>query len=165
MEKKYKYLTLRKFGWKRIAKNTQRFGWKLFDAEEETTITETTEYEGTISGDKLTITPHTRSSSSTKMNLSFSRDPDRFVNLGSIRILELFYNIFFLIRRILARLLPLAYIASIVLMLLSNSVPNGELDTATTVFFYALGGTAVWLAMIILENIFAKIASKILIYK
>lgn len=166
METKYKDLTIKKFGWKRIAKNTQRFGWKMFNAKEETTITETTEYEGTVSGNKVTITPHTTTSTKTRVKLNFSRDPNKFVNLGSIAVLEMFYNIFFLIRRILASILPLAYLAVFVIMILTNSVPNSDnLQTATTVFLYTLGGTGVWLTMIILENVFAKIASKILIYK
>ena len=74
MAKGIKVLCVKRFGWKRIAKNTQRFGWVLSDAEEETTVTETTTYEGKVVGDTLYVNPRTNRSSKVRVWLSFYRN-------------------------------------------------------------------------------------------
>lgn len=85
---KTKVLRLKRFGWKRIAKNVQRFGWTMSDAEEETTTTTETSYTGEIVNNKVYITPHKTSHTSIVVWLSFFRDKDKFYNLYAITFIH-----------------------------------------------------------------------------
>ncbi|MDE6850685.1 MAG: hypothetical protein K2J54_05090 [Clostridia bacterium] len=153
MAKGIKVLCVKRFGWKRIAKNTQRFGWVLSDAEEETTVTETTTYEGKVVGDTLYVNPRTNRSSKVRVWLSFYRN--MYIPAG-VRILEFFYNVFFLLRRILAFFLPLIAVGSLILML------TGGVDILLSLMLWIELAFGLWIAFIILEGILARIAYAVL---
>ena len=71
----WKHLSIRCWGWKRVVKNTERFGWELMDAKERTTTTTKTSYEGrVVSDDKVEITPRTQTTTKKRVELSFARD-------------------------------------------------------------------------------------------
>lgn len=158
------YLTIKKFGWKRIAKNKQRFGWVLADAVKETTVTESTSYEGRVSGDNLYITPKTTSKSKIRINLSFVRDRNDFENLGSIKPIETVYNLIFLIRRILGFFLLPVFIGIMIFGAFFGASDyllgeGGGIWIAWCVCFI------IWLGGIILEGILSRVAAKILRYR
>ena len=157
---KTKVLRLKRFGWKRIAKNVQRFGWTMSDAEEETTTTTETSYTGEIVNNKVYITPHKTSRTSIVVWLSFFRDKDRFYNLYAIRPLELLYTVIFWIRRILGNLLPLATLVMFIGVAVNQSTPNpAEFEN---IFLYYLLAIFIWLSGIVLEGVISRIAGKIL---
>ena len=145
--KNTKVLCVKRFGWKRIANNTERFGWIMYDAEEETTITTTTTYEGEIVDNKIYINPKTNRKSKVRVWLSFYRY-DR-VPLP-VKILEFIYNRIFFLRVILAFISPLYLGALIVLGFLQFSIEKLSFGFG----FVVLG----WLCCILLEGILARIA-------
>ena len=154
MAKETKNLVIKKLGWKRICKNTQRFGWVLDDAYQHEETTVTTTYTGEVVNDKIVIKEDNQKSTKVRVHLSFIRDRDWFVNFGKIRFLEIIYNIIFFFRRVLAFLLPIASIAALVVFLF------GKGDILLDSLFGALymAGFFVWIAFIIIENILARIA-------
>lgn len=156
-----KNLVIKRFGWKRVCKNTQRFGWILNDAiqHEETSVTTT--YEGRISGDKIYFDEHKSSSTRITIHLSFYRSKDYFTNLPVIFPLELIYNIVFFIRRFIGFFLPLLTIGAVIVALMTESNAVNEINFITiwmAVIF-------IWLGLVMLESILAIIASKILKFK
>lgn len=156
-----KYLTIKKFGWKRIAKNTQKFGWVLNDAEEHRETTTTTTYEGEVVNDEVRIREHTSSSTKVRIHLYFTRDPNNFENLKSIALIELLYNIAFLVRRIIGFILPIATVIMIILSFIGFSDMVIESSAPT---WWGMG-LFTWIGLIILESILASIARRILRWK
>lgn len=153
---KTKVLGIKRLGWKRVAKNVCRFGWHLSDAEEET-ITETeTEYEGTITDDKIYIKPHTKTTTKTTVWLTFWRDSREFSNLAAIFPIEFIYNIIFLARRIVGFALPL-YLGFCIICTAFGF--GSDIEPLLSAGGFILAG---WLALVALENIFAIIAKLIL---
>lgn len=151
-----KNLVIKRFGWKRICKNTQRFGWVLDDAVQHEETTVTTSYEGRIVDDKVYIDEHKKSSTIVSIHLSFYRNSDDYANLPAIFLFELIYNIVFFIRRIMGTLvLPLLTVVFAIVAALGKGMdsPLGS--------YWGIS-IAIWLGLIILENIFALISSKIL---
>ena len=158
--RKTKVLRVKPFGWKRIARNVQRFGWTAYDAEEETTTTTETSYTGEIVGNKVYITPHTKSSTKVRVWLSFYRNSDNFKNLYAIKPFELLYGIVFWIRRILGTLLPIATVIMFIFVMINQSTPNPtEMESMFLYYLLALG---IWVLGMVLEGIIARIANKIL---
>ena len=155
-----KYLTIKKFGWKRVAKNHERFGWYLDEAIKHTITTEETEYEGRVYDDRITITPHTKITKKTRMELSFHRDTNDIANMGQIFFIELLFNIVFLLRRIIGFILPWMLVPFALVFLMGES--GSELGTTMT----SILGVAflAWLGGIILEVIISKIGEKVLKY-
>ena len=155
-----KVLCLKKFGWKRIAKNTERFGWILDDATEEEEITETHTWEGEYnpSTNKITGRERVEKSSKIRIWLTFYRYPNTFTNLIAISPLEILYTICFWIRRIVGFILPLLTIALFVVAAIGDG-PELLETSFGPLYFSALG---IWIALILLEGIFARIAAKIL---
>ena len=158
--RKTKVLRVKPFGWKRIARNVQRFGWTAYYAEEETTTTTETSYTGEIVGNKVYITPHTKSSTKVRVWLSFYRNSDNFKNLYAIKPFELLYGIVFWIRRILGTLLPIATVIMFIFVMINQSTPNPtEMES---IFLYYLLALGIWVLGMVLEGIIARIANKIL---
>lgn len=153
---KTKVLCVKRFGWKRIAKNTQRFGWILDSAEQETTVTEETTYEGSVVGDTVYINPRTHRTSKVRVWLSFYRYSSDYKNLSSIFFLEALYNLFFFIRRILAFFLPIVSVVALVVAF------SGGSDIVLKYGGWLAAAFFVWLGMIIFEGILSRIARKIL---
>lgn len=152
-----KVVAVRKFGWKRIAKNFCRFGWHLSDAEEERVTTYETTYEASVYDDKVYVKPHTTSNTKITMWLSFWRNSNEFTNLGAIWPLELIYNIIFLVRKIVAFFLPFVTIIMFLGMMLNFVDPeNSPLVKGWIIGFIG------WIVLIILEGILARIAAAIL---
>ncbi|MCM1131561.1 MAG: hypothetical protein NC310_08580 [Roseburia sp.] len=156
-----KYLIIKKFGWKRVAKNTQKFGWILNNAEEERETTTTTTYEGEVVNNEIRIHEHTSSSTKVSVHLYFVRDPNDFENLKSIVLIELLYNIAFLVRRIIGFVLPIATAIMILLSFIGFSDMVLE-NSATT--WWGIGLFS-WIGLIILESILPSIAKRILRWK
>ena len=161
MSTQRKTVTWGKFGWKRVCKNTMRFGWESLENVEHTETTYTTNYEGEVVNDKVYIHENTSSSTKTRIHMSFIRDISQIANYHTIFILELIYNIFFLIHKIVAFLLPLWTAAFFILML----VPDKDFmftNEFMTVFF---GFYFFWIFLIIIENVIARIASNVIRYE
>ncbi len=158
-------LSVRKFGWKRVAKNFCRFGWETVGAEERTEITETPchdhkEYE-TQEAYVIEDVYYTKRETKVRVWLSFVRFPDRFANLGAIKPLELLFDLVFLVRRILGFLLPLAALAAAVMTVIENA-GGGEYQYAFPLIGGVLAGAFVWLLLNVAEVVIARIASRIL---
>ena len=150
---KEKQLTLKKLGWKRIARNTERFGWFLKDATKHTEITETTTYEGHVSGDTIYINPKTHRTSKTRVWLTFYRSREVGAGVGFI---EFLYNLAYYIRKISLFCMPFLWAATFVLLIIGFS------DIAQTVIGLATTSVAGWIGGIIWETIWARIAGAIL---
>ena len=155
-----KNLSVKKFGWKRIAKNTQRFGWVISDAVEHTEVTETTTYEATVYNDTIYVNPKTNRSSWVRVFLTFYRNS--YLIPASVKVIEFFYNIIFFLRRVLAFFVP---IATVLVILFASMGGANAIDGGETIYMIGTGWVLIsgfWLAFIILENILARIASGIL---
>ena len=153
-----KHLVIKKIGWKRICKNTQRFGWVLDDAYQHEETTVTTTYTGEVINDKIVIKEDKQKSTKISVHLSFYRNSNWFVNLNKVKFLEFFYNIFFLFRRILAFFLPIISVVVLVIALMGKSdfILSSSLGIVWEI------GIFVWIFLIIIENILARIAYRIL---
>lgn len=154
-----KFLRVVPFGHKRVIRNERKFGWELVDYVKHTTTTTTTEYEGKVhdNGD-VTFTPHTSTSSKTRMELYFVRDKDRIANLGSVYLVEMWFNLIFLIRRIIGFFVPIVGVAFLLVALMGGSMDEVGKMVGTAFFVIILS----WLAGIILEDILAAIGKKVL---
>lgn len=154
----HKHLILKRFGWKRVANNTMRFGWQLNDAEQHTTTTIEKSYEGTICDDKVYIKENQTRRTSVSIHLYFSRRKSDYNNIYAIFPLELLYNICFLIRRIIGAILPIAFMGIILVVAIGSSdlIKESGADT------WLMIGFGIWLGLIILEGVLSRIAGKIL---
>ncbi len=155
-----KVLVLKKFGWKRIAKNTQRFGWTLDDATEEEEITETHTWEGEYlpSSNKFRARERVDKSSKIRIWLTFYRYPSAFSNLGAIAPIEALYTLFFWVRRIVGFFLPLLTVAVFIVAAMGDG-PELIESPFGPLYFSVFG---VWIVLILLEGILSRIAAKIL---
>lgn len=155
--KQFKSLIIKKLGWKRVAKNVMRFGWELDDAVEHHDTTVTTSYEGRVVGDTVYVDEHKDEKTKVRVHLDFHRDRSKFANLGAIFVFELFYNIFFYLRRLIGFCLPILLLGSLVVAMVdAQSELGGNLGILLCSLFCA------WLGLIALEGIFARIAHAIL---
>lgn len=153
-----KKLVIKKFGWKRVAKNVMRFGWDLDNAVEHVDTTVTTNYEERVVGDTVYLDQHDTTKTKVRIHLDFHRNKDKFENLKSVSVLEVFYNLIFTLRRLVGFCLPFLLIAAFVVAIIGQGGDEGftELWTAFGISF------AVWALFIILEGVFARISAKIL---
>lgn len=159
---KTKHMCLRKFGWKRIAKNICRFGWTLRDAEENHETTVTHGYNVSEDDDYIYVNPTTTTTTKVRIYLDFVRYPDDFKNLKSIILLEAFYNLIFVLRRFCGWILPFFTVVALVLPGLGGAGSGSDMDA----LYGWYGGTVLfWLVGFFLEGILARIASKVLKYK
>lgn len=171
MAVKYKKLVVGRVGWGRIVRNTERFGWELVTAEEVTTVETETYYEGyqdgnrfiieaEMDGNNIKLPTKTREHKSVREHLTFRRDSNWFKNLFAIFPLELIYNILFIVRRIIGILLPIAAGLLFAVAIIFNNI---ELrDDIIHISMYVEIAFVVWLALIIIEGILARIAKRIL---
>ena len=157
-----KSMRLKKLLSGRVIRNTKCFGWHLYDktdVEETTTWVDSVDAEH-MYGDKWKFTPHYNSETKYFLDVSFYRKSEWFTNLGGVKILEFFYNLIFLIRRIIGALLPAAFVIAMIFVIIgssSNDDPTGNLVGAI------FGGAFMtWVLLIVLEDIFAMIARGIL---
>lgn len=157
-----KSMRLKKLLSGRVIRNTKCFGWHLYDrtdVEETTTWVDSVDAEH-MYGDKWKFTPHYNSETKYFIELSFYRKSEWFRNLGGVKILEFFYNLIFLIRRIIGALLPAAFVIAMILAITSSSSNNDATGNLVGAIF---GGTFMsWLLLIVLEDIFAVTARGIL---
>lgn len=161
-----KEVYVKKFGYERIVKNFQKFGWTVNDIIEEITTTTERSYEGEIKDNKVYLKENVKTSSKVLINISMYRDTEDFVNLKSIKLLELVFNIFYLIRKLIAWILPLFS----GVMLLVALTGNSDLLFEAAEDELSIGGIwslvlFSWLGLILIENLLASIAGKCLIYK
>lgn len=155
-----KYLRIKKFGWKRVVKNVEKFGWTLDEAEKETVISRSTSYDGNVYGDKIYIKENVKETKKVFMNLSFHRYKDEFENLSSIFALELLYNIIFLLRRLCGFFLPVLSIVVFVLFALSSG--EGTLAKEMKLDIILAVDAIGWILGLVLEGVLASISKKIL---
>ena len=155
----WKHLSIRRWGWKRVVKNTERFGWELMDATERTTTTTKTSYEGRVVGDdKVEITPRTQTTTKKRVELSFARDRSYIQNVAPILMLEIFYWILFTIRRIFWLLMAIAFFVTLAIMLISSG-DETLIEPFTKLFGIVL---IIWLLARIAEGVISRIAGKII---
>ncbi len=158
-----KSLWVRQMGWQRIARNMGRFGWQLDDAVQQTETRTRTTYNGYVSENgNVNINPHTTKSKKIRIHLSFVRYDEDFENIGSMGLLEFFYNLFFFIRSLVGFVLPFTFL---VLIPPIGPLVGGMLfgdEKWANIVGVVLGILGAWLVLIILENILSRIAGKIL---
>lgn len=154
-----KTVTWGRLGWKRVCKNTMRFGWDSESNVEHTETTYTTSYEGEVVNDKVYLHENTKESTKTTMYMYFTRNTDQFVNLPQIFVLELLYNILLFIHKIVKFLIPLIVAGFFILLLTPfKDILYNNMEITAAIF----GVFVAWGILIILENILARIACKIL---
>ena len=142
-EKKYKDIGYTKdiktgrIGWKRIVKNTIRFGWEYVDDN---------------GGSNINLPP--TKVGKRKVELSFIRlNSEKDAQPAAVRALEFFYNLVFLIRRIAVFLLPVLAVAGIVVSIIK------KLEGFKTAAVFILVDFAIWIACIIAEGILSRCAA------
>ena len=157
-----KSMRLKKLLSGRVIRNTKCFGWHLYDktdVEETTTWVDSVDAEH-MYGDKWKFTPHYNSETKYFLDVSFYRKSEWFKNLGGVKILEFFYNLIFLIRRIIGALLPAVFVIAMIFVITGTS---GNDDTTSNLVGAIFGGTFMtWVLLMLLEDIFAMIARGIL---
>ena len=157
-----KSMRLKKLLSGRVIRNTKCFGWHLYDktdVEETTTWVDSVDAEH-MYGDKWKFTPHYNSETKYFLDVSFYRKSEWFKNLGGVKILEFFYNLIFLIRRIIGALLPAVFVITMIFVITGTS---GNDDTTSNLVGAIFGGTFMtWVLLMLLEDIFAMIARGIL---
>lgn len=154
-----KYLKVRKFGYKRVVNNERRFGWEPTQIIKHTETTSTTEYEGKVYDDgDVIITPHTTTTSKTRMKLYFERDKDRIANYSTVSLIEVLYDLVFLLRRAVGLLIPISCIGLGFVFLMGDS------DTEIGKQIITICGTVLvaWFSGVALESIIAFIGSKVI---
>ncbi len=157
-----KSMRLKKLLSGRVIRNTKCFGWHLYDktdVEETTTWVDSVDAEH-MYGDKWKFTPHYNSETKYFLDVSFYRKSEWFKNLGGVKILEFFYNLIFLIRRIIGALLPAVFVIAMIFVITGTS---GNDYTTSNLVGAIFGGTFMtWVLLMLLEDIFAMIARGIL---
>lgn len=133
-EGKTKLLRVFAIGWKRILKNTEKFGWSFIDEEDI---------------ENIHYHPKTDKRCRFTVWLDFLRIDKITDACPELKKIELIYNIFFLLRRILRLLMPIMFIWSI--------VAGGGMP-----FLGFVAAFIGWIICIILENILANTADKTL---
>lgn len=151
-----KFLSIRPMGWKRICKNTMRFGWELTDAKEHTTTETKTTYKETHYYDRVEVTPETTTKTTRRIHLSFVRYPEKFENLGEIKLWETLYGIAYLFRTIALFFTKLIWVLTLLVALIGEIA--GEVGTPLSSGAVVI--TLIWLGLRLTENIFAHIAAK-----
>ena len=153
MATRYKTLYIKRFGWKRIAREFQRMGWKLNDAYEHTNTTYTDHYDVYEDGHR----EYTGTTTNTKISISLhmSRDLDWYENGHKIHVIDVFFSLFFVIRRLLGTIMPI----NIVIFIISLIAGGDFYNTYFGIFFAILGS---YLGFLLLEIIFSFIGKAIL---
>ncbi len=161
MAVRYTGATVRKFGWRRVAKNFMRLGWRLTDADEVTTYnTDITRTTYQIDG-KDYVNEEAKTTSKKRVELSFVRDSSWYTNLPAIFIFELLFTIIFNVRRIIGFFLPILGGIALLIGAMGGSFKFGEFDN-TTPFLIVFFIVIIWMVLMLLESLTAFIASKIL---
>lgn len=156
-----KCLSIRKFGWKRVCSCHARFGWELDEAIERTKTKTTTEYEGRIEGDRVTLKPNTTTTTDTRILLTFTRDRSRISNYLIVWMIELLYNVAFLFRRLIGFFMPFTVLAFSVVFLMGDSGSEiGQMLTGVLGVHFL-----VWLTGVVLEVIISAIGGAVIRYK
>ena len=159
-----KIVKVSRFGYNRIVSNFQKFGWEMDSVTEMTKTSTRTTYEGRVIGDEVHIEERNHVKKKVFVEIDMHRDEDSFLNLKAIKVLELFFNIIYLLRRLLALVLPIVSVVLGIVVLLGNGdllfeAEEGELPIG----LYWILGLFGWVVLIIIENILASIASKNLV--
>lgn len=157
-----KTMKLKKLLSKRVIRNTKGFGWHLYDA---TDVSETTTWVDSVEAEniydnKWKLTPHYNSETKYFIMVTFYRKNEWFKNLRSVKVLEFFYNLIMILRRIIGALLPLMFVVAMGVTVAFSSQNNGEAASIlATVFGISFSA---WLLFMLLEDIFSAIARGIL---
>ena len=153
-----KTMRLKKLLSGRVIRNTKGFGWHLYDA---TDVAETTTWVDSVDAEnvydnKWKLTPHYNSETKYFIDLTFYRKNEWFKNLGSIKILEFFYNFFFILRRIIGAVLPPAFVILMIMSIVTFSKNNSEAGSVVGAIFGGLFMS--WILLILIEDILSGIA-------
>ena len=154
MARKVKVICIKRFLWKRVAREFSRLGWYITNAEEETTTTYTHHYD--VYDDGTEVYTGTSSSSKVAIWLTMARDRDWYVNGFKIIPIDIFFTIFFYLRRLLGVILPVTGIIFLVVLLLGAY----QQDSPFTIIF--LANLFSWIGLNLLEIIFSFIGGAIL---
>lgn len=155
----FKSLSLKRRGWKRVARNTTRFGWNLENATELTTKYTTTTYEGKfVNDDTVEISPRDSVSYTTTIELTFSRDRDKIENMFLILMLEFWYKVFFVLRKFFGKFAIVAF----VLVMISCSFLQNDTEMLYPIMLGCMSVIGIWLVMRFLENTFSAIAARVI---
>lgn len=161
-----KSLRLNKLFSGRVIRNARGFGWLVNSL---TNITETTTWVDSADaehqyGNTWKITPHYKSETKYFVEIEFLRDSDWYQNLPGVKVLEVFYNIFFTIRRILGALLPMAWVLLFGFFILWSGIGSGAEKDALLlkVLTPIVISTFAWIFLLVLETTFSAIARGIL---
>lgn len=157
---KDKFLSVKPWGSKRVVKLIRRFGWELYDATENTEITETTEYHTEIEDGEIKETKTTSRSKYTTYDLHFVRDSSAFFNLPAIFLPELLFNVVFFFRRITGTLAPLAIAAFAIMVFLAGG--DADIIANDSISRVCVAEIVVWIALRICEQILSITAKLIL---
>lgn len=154
-----KSLSLKRRGWKRIARNTTRFGWELEKATELTTKYTTTTYEGKfVSDNTVEISPRDSVSYNTTIELMFIRHRDKIQNMGLILMLEFWYNVFYWLRKFFWKIAKVAFVLAII----GVGAFSDNMEMMYFVELGCMGVIGIWFVMRILENTFSAIAERVI---
>ncbi len=153
-----KFLRINKFGWKRVAKNTMRFGWELDDAVQHDETTYNRSYTTTYGTYGAYTKEHVDKRTKTRIHLTFYRYTDAFTNLFSVFFLELLYNLAFLVRRLIGWVLPLGG----GILLFFALMGEGEEIAESAFGFYVFTAFFLWVGLQVAEVILSLIAKAIL---
>ena len=156
MALRYKTLTVKRLGWRRIANEFQRLGWRLDDAYEHTVTTETDHYDVYEDGHK----EYTGTTTSRKISiiLHFSRDLSWYINGNKIHAIDVFFSVFFYLRRILGAFMPV----NIVIFLIALLVDSSKDSFSTLYMPYFITFIVLYFVFLILEIIFSYVGEGIL---
>lgn len=160
-----KNLRLKRFGYQRIVKNSRKFGWTVTSIVEETETEEKRKIEVEVdeNGD-VHVNDTTTTNKTITMVIGMVREPNDFVNLNTIRLLECVYNIFYYIRSLIGWILP--FFSGLIFIAALAGGGDAIFETSDSewsvgvIWFLVLFA---WLGLILLENILAGIAEKNLI--
>lgn len=156
MALKRKTITIGKFGWKRVFRNTLRFGWVYEKAIEETETTTTTTYETRIEDDRIVEDSYDTTSTRVFVHLVFYRDKNWYYGMRLVSFLEFLYNIIFFFRRIAGKLIIPLFIFS---MIFGTGSEKQFVEDYNSIWgSMAVLVLLIWILGIIFEQILARIA-------
>lgn len=154
MQTKQKRLVLKPRGWRRVVRNIQRFGWEVDSARDLTSVSTTTNYSAKyVSDDTIEVSSHDSNSYHRRIIVDLHRNELEIPGIEKIKQLELLYNVFYIIRKILGPLFPFN------LFFFIYALIDSSLLSMTLTFFFL---SVMWVISRILEDVISSKAKIIL---
>ncbi len=123
--------------WKGVVSNMRAFGWVADEATEyEERSTSVTGYDITSTSTGYHAKPNYETSVERYVIVNFHRDTSWYSNLGAVKVIETFYNISNVLRKILGKLLWFGFGAALLFMVILGSYfGSDELTTKISIAF------------------------------